>query len=605
MVVGKPDFDLNSFGIQYKEKKVNYTTKRIGMNSQVTTDEENEKEHAQWSKMDTQQSNTSKKRGEKPNARQAVGTAPTPSPEVIKKPRIGRQNTKETPQSATSSPPSPAPKESTNVTVDVPNTKEEMVTREGGSTHSDIKPRVPKTRISGRANQEASVKLSEDKANPVLPKNAANDIILDMNILKLDLIKTTGKNQGDVSKPVTEGDNREVFTNMEGNNAHQNPPPVGGGGFAGKGRRRIVNGEKKIVAQTTEETVPKVNDVPTSKLGDVVDAKDVTPKKVTNAQKLITENPTTVDGKGTIDSAISSGNSGEVSTWNGGLKGEKGGSDLGGKTSETAAPESDKEDKEDKFINEDTSKWLNSPAGKRSTAARKKREAAILARGGTVNRAISEINAMTDGMKELMKDDEDKKDFAIRERNYEALGAGGGKPDNSLLLDVDKPAVKKIKKDAEETIFKATSLKLDLMKDSLDGTGKNTPEFGRTGHMGMNYQPQHKEGQAVEARIARQDKRELPYEQRSRMNVFDKKPKGKPPVKKPYKNNQPDSRIPENKLTEKERNRIITTGLGDASDPNDKNPYIGGHGAPSDLKEKAEETIFKATSLKLDLTTLK
>tara|TARA_B110000285_G_scaffold78720_1_gene90622 strand:- start:417 stop:794 length:378 start_codon:yes stop_codon:yes gene_type:complete len=71
---------------------------------------------------------------------------------------------------------------------------------------------------------------------------------------------------------------------------------------------------------------------------------------------------------------------------------------------------------------------------------------------------------MTDGIKELMKDDEDKKDFAIRERNYEALGAGGGKPDNSLLLDVDKPAVKKIKKDAEETVFKAISLKLDLMK---------------------------------------------------------------------------------------------------------------------------------------------
>ena len=28
MVVGKPDFELNSFGIQYKEKKVNYTNKK-------------------------------------------------------------------------------------------------------------------------------------------------------------------------------------------------------------------------------------------------------------------------------------------------------------------------------------------------------------------------------------------------------------------------------------------------------------------------------------------------------------------------------------------------------------------------------------------------
>ena len=37
------------------------------------------------------------------------------------------------------------------------------------------------------------------------------------------------------------------------------------------------------------------------------------------------------------------------------------------------------------------------------------------------------------------KTDEEDKDFAIRERNYESLGAGGGKADTSLLLDNDKP----------------------------------------------------------------------------------------------------------------------------------------------------------------------
>ena len=37
------------------------------------------------------------------------------------------------------------------------------------------------------------------------------------------------------------------------------------------------------------------------------------------------------------------------------------------------------------------------------------------------------------------KTDLPAKDFAIRERNYEALSSGGGKPDNSLLLDTDKP----------------------------------------------------------------------------------------------------------------------------------------------------------------------
>ena len=153
---------------------------------------------------------------------------------------------------------------------------------------------------------------------------------------------------------------------------------------------------------------------------------------------------------------------------------------------------------------------------------------------------------------------------------------------------------------SSDIVMDMNIMKLNLMKDGIEGGGKNTPEFGKTGHMGMNRQPQHKEGQAVEARSV-SDKRELPYEQRPRMNVFDKKPKGKPPVKKPYNNNQPDSRIPEKELNETERNRIITTGLGDASEPNAENSFIGGHGAPKDLKTKADETLFKVISLKLDL----
>jgi hypothetical protein len=57
MVVGKPDFDLNSFGIQYKNKRVNYTNKRMGAFSQgVTTETEDASERALWSKMDKPQS---------------------------------------------------------------------------------------------------------------------------------------------------------------------------------------------------------------------------------------------------------------------------------------------------------------------------------------------------------------------------------------------------------------------------------------------------------------------------------------------------------------------------------------------------------------------
>ena len=49
MAVGKPDFDLNSFGIQYKEKKVSYTNKKAGIN--VLSNNQTENEHAAESKI--------------------------------------------------------------------------------------------------------------------------------------------------------------------------------------------------------------------------------------------------------------------------------------------------------------------------------------------------------------------------------------------------------------------------------------------------------------------------------------------------------------------------------------------------------------------------
>ena len=48
MAVGSPDFNLNSYGIQYNEKRVNYTNKK---NIKVSTAAEEDIEHAQWSKM--------------------------------------------------------------------------------------------------------------------------------------------------------------------------------------------------------------------------------------------------------------------------------------------------------------------------------------------------------------------------------------------------------------------------------------------------------------------------------------------------------------------------------------------------------------------------
>ena len=357
MTVGKPDFNLNSFGIQYKEKNVKYTedlAKVSAIDGKTTIGRATPKEEKQTSggqASDVRLESHGFERNE-PHLRAADAYPKGTTVPVGKKPTLHESG------------------QMGNAAVNV-NDKED----ERGLSY--VQP-------SGKAPKDLKIKAAE--------------IILKAILLKLDLMKTTGKTQGDVNQPVKDGDNREVFSNIEGNDAHQNPPPVGGGGFAGKGRRRMINGKKEIVPQTSEETVPKVNEVPTSKLGDVVDAKDVTSKKVTDAQKLITEhNPDN------LHSAIASGTSGKVSTWNDGLDGEKGGSDLGGKASETAAVEADKEDKEDKFINDESSKWRNSPAGKKSIAAREKREAKIIAAGGTVNHAASEIDSMTDGMKELFK----------------------------------------------------------------------------------------------------------------------------------------------------------------------------------------------------------
>tara|TARA_B110000881_G_C18565323_1_gene512272 strand:+ start:1 stop:1797 length:1797 start_codon:yes stop_codon:yes gene_type:complete len=450
MTVGKPDFNLNSFGIQYKEKNVKYTedlmkddkddedfairernyealstgggkpdksllldvdkpaVKKIKNND----DYESHVEETQRGNEDHNQTEAQRMNFLKPS--KPTKGVPTGLPklaksadEIILKTLLLKldlmKDSKDGKQSKDGLPikngelkdlisdddTSAHVAEATRLGNDVRDNNEDFEKRFGFKNTPKNWKRGFQNRMSGGTKESLKSQTAETVFKAIS--------------LKLDLIKTTGKNQGDVNKPVTEGDDREVFTNIEGNDAHQNPPPVGGGGFAGKGRRRMVNGVQEIVGQTSEETVPKINDVPTSTLGDVVNAKDATPKKVTDAQKLITENPTTVDGKGTIDPAIASGDSGEVSTWNGGLKGEKGGSSLGGKTNETAAVESDKEDKENKFINDDTSKWLNSPAGKKSAAARKKREDKIIAAGGTVNHAASEIDSMTDGMKELFK----------------------------------------------------------------------------------------------------------------------------------------------------------------------------------------------------------
>ena len=90
---------------------------------------------------------------------------------------------------------------------------------------------------------------------------------------------------------------------------------------------------------------------------------------------------------------------------------------------ETAAVEADKEDLEDQFINTEASAFMNSEVGKKIAAKRAKREAAKRKRGERVNRSISEINAMTDGMKELLKVSTFKKPAKkVKPKNVNNLG---------------------------------------------------------------------------------------------------------------------------------------------------------------------------------------
>ena len=503
MTVGKPDFNLNSFGIQYKEKKVKYTEDLMK------------------------------------DAQDGKGTG---------KPWNGNLDYGSPQTSATE-------RSETNVSNYIDDYKGEE--EPDGTTfekldevgsHDDDKwhkSTTPKDRAAWVKNMTGKQPLKGAKFTPKIAKNSAETIFKAIS-LKLDLMNKFGKEAGAKRVTPEEMPQKEAQHTLQGGrdaNGQHTVKPKGVGTSV-----RRVNPKTHLMEKVPNEVkIEGKGNERASTQGDVVNARAASPATVTNAQQMITDNPTTSSGEGTIDPAIASGNSGTVSTWNDGLP-ATGNSATGGNTTETASAEASAEDIENAANNQTGTDFKNSKMGKDQAARRAKRHAKILAAGGKINLATSEINAMTDGMKELfkgfngsdageeadgktgftgkvhekdgtvsdwqngqhtvrghgvgkpkkelkprevktsaseinamtddmkelMKDDKDDKDFAIRERNYEALSTGGGKPDKSLLLDVDKPAVKKIKSDAEETLFKAISLKLDLMK--RDGEKIGTEE---------------------------------------------------------------------------------------------------------------------------------
>ncbi len=443
-------------------------------------------------------------------------------------------------------------------------------------------------------------------------------------------IKKFGKNIGDTPDPVKEKRDKdgniiqvkphpqkpEVFTDIKGNNAHQNPKAIKRGGFKGRSMRRVdpKTGDQIKVGQTEEETTPPEGQVPTSRKNDVQYGKlgQESASEVRESFDMITDN------------------------------------DAYKEEINRDAPLTEKEG---------TEKFDDNPATNairdRIAARKKKKEDAAKKKLKKANDIIMDMNIMKlDLMKDgiqgggknvpIPKKDGDEDDTWKQNSRQQGLGAtdviwagypfappetrpGGRYPEKPDM----KGAPKDLKRKAEEIILKVKSLKLDLMKDGIEGGGKNIPS-GKKVPWIDNYGQQHKEGQAETAR-----------NQYDKVGLIYGDAKGKRPVK--GVNNKPDSRIDPEDYTYDEKTEVGSTG--DASsypaDPAEKRYPAAASGAnadymqhwdkhmgeqrrrgtehnthqepskldskdrgttlPKGLKEKAEETIYKAISLKLDL----
>jgi hypothetical protein len=117
-----------------------------------------------------------------------------------------------------------------------------------------------------------------------------------------------------------------------------------------------------------------------------------------------------------------------------------------------------------------------------------------------------------------------------------------------------------------KTIFKAISLKLELMKDGIQGGGKNTPKV-----FGSLIQEETEERKQADRSLSK-----FPINQTESQNAR----------QRTYRDTK----------NQKDANPI----LDELATIDYDNPLPSGK-APKDLKTKADETILKAISLKLDL----
>jgi hypothetical protein len=390
------------------------------------------------------------------------------------------------------------------------------------------------------------------------------------------------KDMGDVGQdPDTPGlEGKEVSTNEITGHKTVRPKPVKRGGFKGRSMRRVVNGEKVKVPQTEEETTPPEGQVPTSRKNDVQFGKlgEESTSEVRESFDMITNSPKYQE---------------EINR---------------------DAPLTEKEGTE-KFDNADPKvqaarKRIAAREHKKKLAAEKKKKK----NKKKANDIIMDMNIMKLDLMKDSKDGKQSKDGLPKNGELKDLISG----DDTREHVAEATRLGNEKRDIDEEFkkrygFKNTpknwkrfgrknrmsggtkeSLKSDLMKDGIQGGGKNVPSDVDDKY-GEFYQ--HKEGQAEKVRSNN------PF---SSFREGDSRVQGKRPIKgdKP----KVDPRIRERDWTSEERREAESHSHPHAGDQDATQDAIygvdeqyTGNKAPADLKRKAAETIFKATSLKLDL----
>jgi len=333
MTVGKPDFNLNSFGIQYKEKTVKYTEDLAKVESGQGAVEPDFRQDAKWSKTMPH---------ELPQTRQnSHHESVKPSTRVDE---IGK-----TPKTDSQQPVGKKPK------LDL------------GATDK-LQVQQPMKELEQEINTQHKIgnKFPSTSKSPADLKRKAAETIFKAISLKLDLMKTLASNAG--STVVEEGTSptKPNHIGANGVRTQDGQHTVLAHAIGTPKQETITNadGTKKIInrPRTAEEVTHKKGNEKRSLAGDMQMSKELenkTPEQLKESMDLITNNQTYQEGI------------------------------------HRDAPLTEKEGT-DKFDAAD-------PKTQAILARQAKRDAAKKKRGEIVNHAISEINAMTDGMKELMK----------------------------------------------------------------------------------------------------------------------------------------------------------------------------------------------------------